>query len=101
MPKYVWDKATNMLVEVEQNTRLRCDAPQVMRDIPEYKSPLGTGWITSRSHRREELKRSGCREVDPSEFKPVYRSEQFTKKRGLRVSAEPLKAPARITSIGG
>lgn len=39
----------------------------VMRDIPEYRSPLGTGLITSRSHRREDLKRGGCREVDPSE----------------------------------
>ena len=88
MPKYVWDKATNMLVEVEQNTRLRCDAPQVMRDIPEYKSPLGTGWITSRSHRREELKRSGCREVDPSEWKSAYRNPHFAAKRGLPVARD-------------
>lgn len=44
-------------------------SPQVMRDIPEYKSPLGTGLITSRSQRREDLKRGDCREVDPSEWK--------------------------------
>lgn len=43
----------------------------IMRDIPHYKSPLGTGLITSRSHRREDLKRGGCREVDPSEWKPA------------------------------
>ena len=46
--------------------------PQVLGDIPEYVSPLGTGLVTSRSQRREELKRHGCREVDPGEFKPTY-----------------------------
>lgn len=43
--------------------------PNVMGDIPEYRSPLGTGPITSRSHRREDLKRGNCREVDPGEYK--------------------------------
>ena len=46
--------------------------PTILGDIPEYLSPLGTGLITSRSQRREELKRNNCREVDPSEFKPTY-----------------------------
>jgi hypothetical protein len=44
--------------------------PYVAGDIKPYLSPLGTGEITSRSHRREELKRHDCREVDPSEWKP-------------------------------
>lgn len=43
--------------------------PNVVGDIEPYRSPLGTGEITSRSHRREDLKRGGCREVDPSEYK--------------------------------
>jgi hypothetical protein len=36
-------------------------------DIPAYMSPLGTGEITSRTQRKEELKRHGLREVEPSE----------------------------------
>lgn len=42
-------------------------APYVAGDISPYMSPLGTGEVSSRSHRREDLKRGGCREVDPSE----------------------------------
>lgn len=48
----------------------RVAGPMIMRDIPDYRSPLGTGMITSRSHRREDLKRGNCREVDPGEWKP-------------------------------
>ena len=43
--------------------------PYIAGDIKPSLSPLGTGEITSRSHRREELKRHDCREVDPSEWK--------------------------------
>ncbi len=63
-------------------------APQLMRDIPEYISPTGSGLITSRSHRREDLKRSDCRELDPSEGpKEPYKSEKLRK----RYSAEERK----------
>lgn len=41
--------------------------PSVLGDIKPYRSPLGTGEISSRSQRREDLKRNNCREVDPSE----------------------------------
>lgn len=54
------------------NVASELPCPQVLGDIPEYISPLGTGLVTSRSQRREEMKRHGCREVDPSEFKPKY-----------------------------
>ena len=55
--------------------------PQVMGDIPEYMSPTGSGVIGSRSARREDLKRHGCREVDPGEYKPTYRSERNTARK--------------------
>lgn len=42
---------------------------QIIRDIPEYISPVNGKLIGSRSQRREDLKRTGCREVDPSENK--------------------------------
>lgn len=56
-------------------------------DIPAYISPLGTGEITSRSQRREELKRHGLREVEPSEGPhrdgSRYQSEKFMAKHGI------------------
>lgn len=45
--------------------------PSIWADIAPYRSPLGTGEITSRSQRREDMKRGNCREVDPSE-KPDF-----------------------------
>lgn len=87
MARYVWDRAAQRLVDVTQAARVD-SAPQIMPDIPAYKSPLGTGWITSRSHRREELKRSGCREVDPSEHRAAYRNPHFASKRGLNVTQD-------------
>lgn len=40
-------------------------APQVMRDIPEYESPIDGRMITSRSWRRYDLESNNCHEVDP------------------------------------
>jgi hypothetical protein len=37
-------------------------APMGIVDIPAYQSPATNKWITSRSERREDLKRAGCRE---------------------------------------
>lgn len=61
----------------------RIATPFVLSDI-EYKSPLSLKTITSRSQRREEMKVHGVREVDPSEYKPVYRN----KKRAERMRGE-------------
>lgn len=62
-------------------------APQVMRDIPEYMSPCGTGLITSRSHRREDLKRNDCVEAPPRK-KRGYKNPSFALKRGLPLKQE-------------
>ena len=83
MARYVYDRKTGEIVQVFDGPRAKPVAPSIMRDIPEYKSPVGTGLITSRSHRREDLKRANAREVDPSEFKPKYRNPSFATKRGL------------------
>lgn len=55
----------------------------VMGDLKPYKSPLGNGWVDGRRARREELARSGCREVDPSEYKPQYQNQRFAERHGL------------------
>jgi hypothetical protein len=57
----------------------RIATPFVLSDVT-YKSPLSGKEITSRSQRREEMKVHGVREVDPSEFKPVYRSRKYAER---------------------
>lgn len=44
---------------------------QIMRDIAPYQSPVSGKWISSRPERRDDLRATGCREVDPTE-KPAF-----------------------------
>lgn len=81
MPTYVLRKGE--LVLKSEAGPPAGQGPNIIRDLPAYKSPLGTGWVDGRAARREELKRHGCREVEPSEFKPVYHNERFARKHGL------------------
>ena len=64
--------------------------PTVISDIPEYRSPIDGKPITSRSARREDLKRNNC--VDARDFpSPTggkIRNKAFAAKRGLTVSEE-------------
>lgn len=62
---FVFDRATGELVPKE--ARETVPTLQVMPDIPPYQSPVTGQWIDGRVARREDLKRTGCREVDPSE----------------------------------
>lgn len=73
MPTFIYDKATDRMVEVVRGPRAPSRFPMIIRDTPDYLSPLGTGLISGRAARREDLKRGECREVDPSEraVKPV------------------------------
>ncbi len=62
--------------------------PRVVSDIEPYKSPLGNYMVDGNTARREDLKRNGCREVDPSEYEPVFRNprleERYTAKARRR-----------------
>lgn len=76
--------------------------PMVMRDIPEYDSPVTGKPITSRSHRREDLKKHGCVEVDPPKRKRGLINPKFAKKHGARVceeTAERYPKPKRIDPV--
>lgn len=53
--------------------------PMVIKDVT-YKSPLSGQEITSRSQRREEMKRHNVREVDPSEHQVTYESKARAEK---------------------
>lgn len=94
MSLYVWrdngfvEKFTGRSMIVPSRERL-C-APTVLSDIPEYRSPINGAPITSRSHRREDLKRNNCVEFEPSmsPTKGKFKNPKFCAKRGLQVSEE-------------
>jgi hypothetical protein len=59
-----------------KRSHLAC--PMVMRDTTEYRSPIDGALITSRSQRREDLRRNNCIEVDPPKHR-VFRREKYAK----------------------
>jgi len=67
--------------------------PYVRGDLPAYKSPVTGKVIEGRAARREDLARSGCREVDPSEYKPVYRNYEFCQKNRLPYMGDAVPPP--------
>lgn len=101
MTTYIW--RDNQWQEKPERDYRQPWGVMVMRDIPEYRSPLGTGLITSRSHRREDLKRGDCREVDPSEFMAAPRRESMLD-RTAKMDAEiagPLPEIVRSKPVMG
>lgn len=91
---YVWrdgsffDKRTGK--EMILPKRERITTPFVLSDIPEYKSPIDGRVISSRSARRDDLKRHNC--VDARDFpSPTggkFKNKEFCAKHGLPVSEE-------------
>lgn len=81
------DKATGLPMEAPDRVCL----PMVVKDVT-YKSPLSGKEITSRSQRREEMKRHNVREVDPGEFTPTYNSKKRAEQ--ARRDHNPREKPA-------
>lgn len=77
-----------LLSDEERNAPLA--VPTIISDIPAYASPIDGRMITSRSERRDDLKRNNCVEFEPSmsPTKGKYRNKAFCEKRGLQVSEE-------------
>lgn len=52
-------------------------------DIPAYQSPASGMWITSRAERREDFKRTGCREWEglETEKKEAERQRRYEERR--------------------
>jgi hypothetical protein len=81
------------LVEKRSGTVLKAPAgaplacPRIIRDIPDYRSPIDGRVIGSRSEKREDLRRNGCVEWEPSlsptKGKPVFKNERFARKHNL------------------
>ena len=57
--------------------------PRVQSDYEAYYSHASGKMIEGRRARRDDLARTGCREVDPSEGPKTCRSEKWAKKLGL------------------
>lgn len=95
MTKYVWRNDT--WVEYDPYAPRPAPVfPMIMRDTKAYISPITGKEIDGRVARREDLKKHGCREIDPSEFKPVYRNKAFAKKHGLELGGDPLPRTERV-----
>lgn len=62
--------------------------PAVLSDIPEYRSPIDGRLITSRSQRRDDLKRNGCVEYEPSmrPKHPKFEAFEERRKRAMKES---------------
>lgn len=96
MTKYIWHCGDWVPAE-ELYPSVAAPRLHIVRDLPAYKSPLGTGWVEGRRARREEMARHNVREVDPSEWKGGYRNPDFARKHGLPLSGEPLPKAQRMS----
>ncbi len=96
MTKYVkrngrWVDASSgepMLTEAQRKGPI--PTPTIISDIQPYRSPVDGRPVMSRSDRRDDLKRHGCVEYEPSlsPTKGKIRNKRFAEKRGLQVSEE-------------
>ncbi len=77
-----------MLTEAQRKGPI--PVPYVLSDIEAYRSPVDGRVVNSRSDRRDDLKRNGCVEYEPSmsPTKGKIRNKAFAAKRGLTVSEE-------------
>lgn len=69
--------------------------PYIRGDLKPYFCVGEQKWIEGRAERRESLARQGCREVDPSEYKPVATSAENARKYGLRYEG-PQETPDHV-----
>jgi len=89
MTRYVWDSGSFIFRDRKtgEPMAVRDDnaicMPMVRSDIPEYRSPIDGKLITSRSHRREDLARNGCVEMDPPKRQRGFKNKRFTKRHNL------------------
>lgn len=100
---YVYDKVEGKMVPRDQfyaakfahrdSKASALPSPYVRGDLPSYVSPVSGKVIEGRAARREDLARTGCREVDPSEYKPVYRDYEFCQKRRLPYMGDAVPPP--------
>jgi len=59
--------------------------PTIVSDIPEYRSPIDGKLISSRSQRREDLRKNNCVDARdfPSPTQGKFLNKDFCRKHGL------------------
>ena len=62
-------------------------APMIQSDLPAYFSVASMKWMDGRRARRDDLKRTGCREVDPSEGPKTVKSKKLA--QNLKLEHDP------------
>ena len=61
----------------------RLAMPMIQSDIAGYQSMASGKWIDGRSDQREDLKRTGCRVLEPDEGPKYCRTKKWAKRLGL------------------
>lgn len=93
MPKYIYDRKRDMMVDkatglpmLNQAERAAPPvAPRVFGDLPGYRSPIDGSWIDGRRARKYDLEKNNC--VDANDFaKPDrgLKNERFAEKHNLK-----------------
>jgi hypothetical protein len=67
----------------------RVATPMIQSDMASYFSVASGKWVDGRRDRREDLKRTGCRELDPSEGPKYCRTQKWAKKLNMEWNPEP------------
>lgn len=67
-------------------------APMVIADIPGYTSPIDGRWVEGRRARKEDLRRNGCREYDPTERTQLTARKQREETEFERKVSESVEA---------
>ena len=103
MASYVYDPQSCELVPKDEyyankwaaqaNAVSDLPSPYIRSDIKPYQSHVTGKIVDGRAERREDLARSGCREVDPSEYKPIYRNYEFCQARRLPYMGDAIPPP--------
>jgi hypothetical protein len=107
MATYKWDGSTWVDKKTGEAIHLphegKVCAPIVRSDIPEYRSPIDGTLISSRSTRREDLKKNGCVEWEPGMSKRPggIGNPKFAAKHGLPLSEAAVhrERPKRIDPL--
>lgn len=100
MAKYTWrngdwlDKDGNRAPDVSDGMQL----PQILSDLPGYMSVASGKWVEGRAARRDDLARTGCREVDPSEGPKYCHTKKWADR--LKMDHQPPEVKPRTTRIG-
>lgn len=90
-------RETNEPLELPERGEIT--APYIASDIPAYMSVASGKMIDGRADRREDLKRTGCRECDPSEFKVQYRDKDRAIAAGREWNPEANKRPIKYSGF--